>query len=240
MNLLREVLKGDIALTNLAIANAADHDGRYVNFGDARRVMFLIGLYSEDGILDAEEVTVTINEATDNAGSDAQALIEDVVVTGLVDSTVVVTDLTAGTGIEVGDTVTVNGVEFTNAAATDVDDLEFLDGDGLVLCVAEHCPGLVAVNAAGVVTISAEEIGGATVTLAEGEGGASGWTPVGVTTYAQALAEVYRPQMSAGFTHLSINVANGATNDVAAVAFVVRGDTYHAPVQQTVAALGEV
>jgi hypothetical protein len=237
VNLMSEVLKSDIALANLAIAGAADHTGRYVGFTGFRKIMMVIGLYSEDGIVDSEEVTMTLMEAKDNGGTDEQALIEDIVVTGLVDSTVAVTDLTAGTGIEVDtDTVTVNGVEFAFKAATDVDELEFADGDGLVLCIAAHCPGLVAVNAAEVVTISSGEVGDATVTLAESADVASGWVPAGYTTYATALVEISAEQLSEGFSHVAVLVENGAANDVAAVAFVVRGNPYHAPVKQALAA----
>lgn len=239
MNRLCEVLKTDFALV-ADIANAANATGRFVRIKDFKRALFAVGIKCDDGIVSGEEITITLMEAKDGTGTDDQALIEDVVVTGLVNSAVVQSDLTTGTGVEVGDAITVNGVTFECAAATDVGELEFQDGDGLVSCVAAHCPGLVAENDAGVVTISTAEVGGATVTMEEVKGGASGWIPGGITTHALAIVEVYGPQLSAGYSHIAINVANGAANDIITAAFVARGNPTHSPIYNAVAASGFV
>lgn len=239
MNLLKEIVKTDIALASVVIP-AANHTGRYVGFNGFRKMLFAVGVECEDGILDTEEVTITVREAKSNAGLDHQALIEDIIITGLIDATVVRTDLAATAPIENGDTVTINGVEFTKAAANDVEDGEFLNAAGLVLCIAEHLPELAAVAAANVVTVSNAEVGGGVVTLEENSALASAWVPDGGTTYAVAIAEISSEQLSTGFSHVAVNVLNEGINDITTAAFVVRSNPYHAPVYQAVAAEGEV
>ena len=234
---LLEQLKPDTALLGPTIANAANETGRYFKMNEYRKAMFHV-VVSSDEILDGEEVTVTINEAKTAAGGDAQALIEDVVITGLEDSLVVVTDTTAGTGIEVGDTITINGSVFTMAALEDLDALEFDDADSLLDCIAAADIGLTALNNAGVVTISATEAGSGTVTLVETAGGGSGWVPEGYTTVASAIVEVYAPSLSSGFQFIAVNVANGAVEDIVAKADIVRGLPIHSPVRQHVGAQG--
>ncbi len=239
MNLLKEIVKADIALA-AELVNAATHTGRYVGFNGFRKMLFAVGIQCEDGILDAEEVTITVREGKNNVGLDHQALIENIVVTGLVAGSVVVTDLAATAAIENGDTVTINGIEFTKAAANDLPNGEFLNAAGLVLCIAAHLPELTAVANVDVVTVSSAEVGAGVVTLAENADPASAWVPAGGTTYAVAIAEISSEQLSAGFSHVAVNVLNEATNDIQAVAFVVRSNPYHAPVYQAVAAEGEV
>jgi hypothetical protein len=55
-----------------------------------------------------------------------------------------------------------------------------------------------------------------------------------------AYVEVSASQITPGFSHIAVNVANGAVANIDAVAFVVRGDPYSAPVYQAVAAYGLV
>jgi hypothetical protein len=239
MNLLKEIVKADIAMVT-ELANAADHTGRYVGFGGFRKMLFVIGVQCDDGILDTETVTATIIEGKNNAGLDHQNLIEDVIITGLVDGSVVQTDLAATAPIENGDTVTINGVEFTKAAANDIPEGEFLNAAGLVLCIAAHLPELAAVANGNVVTISHAEVGAGLVTLVETAGLASAWVPAGGTTYALALAEVSSEQLSTGFSHIAVNVENGATGNIVSAAFVIRSNPYHAPVYHAVAAEGSV
>lgn len=240
MNLLSEVLKPDIALVSLALAGAGNSTSRYINLKEFRRALIVVGIHSAVGIKATEDVTIKCLEAKDGGGTDPQDLIKDMKVEGLVKSSIVVTDLTAGTGIDEGDTITINDVTFTCAATTEEDDLKFADGDGLVSCIEAHLPNLAASNSAGVVTISAAETGFATITLTETADGGSSWTPGGYTTHAMAYVEVSASQITPGFSHIAVNVANGAAADINAVAFVVRGDPYSAPVYQAVAAYGLV
>jgi len=240
MNLLSEVLKPDIALVSLALGSAANSTSRYINLKEFRRALIVIGIHSAVGIKATETVTIKCVEAKDGGGTDPQDLIKDVKVEGLVKSSIVVTDLTAGTGIDEGDTITINDVMFTCAAATEVKKLEFADGAGLVSCIEAHLPNLAASNSAEVVTISAAETGFATITLTETADGGSSWTPGGYTTHAMAYVEVFASQITPGFSHIAVNVTNGAAANIDAVAFVVRGDPYFSPVYQAVAACGLV
>ena len=237
-----EQLKPDTALLGPTIANAANETGRYFKMNEYRKAMFHV-VVSSDGILDGEEVTVTINEAKTAAGGDAQALIEDVVITGLEDSLVVATDLAAGAAIEVGDTITLStsdglSATFTRAAATDTDDGEFANAAGLVECINASGLGLTAIAAVNVVTISATEAGSKTITMIEDAAQASAWVPAGVTTVAGAIVEVYAPSMTADFRFVAVNVANGAAEDIVAKADIVRGLPVVSPVKQHVAAQG--
>ena len=217
-----EQLKPDTALLGPTIANAANETGRYYKLNEYRRATFHV-VVNSDGILAGEEVTVSVNEAKTAAGGDAQALIEDVVITGLEDSLVVVTDLAA---------------TFTRAAATDTAEGEFLNAAGLVECIEAAGLGLSAEANVNVVTISATEAGSKTITMVEEAGQGSAWVPAGITTVASAIAEVYAPSMTADFQFVAVNVANGAAQDIVAKADIVRGLPIHSPVKQHVGARG--
>lgn len=237
-----EQLKPDTALLGPTIANAANETGRYFKMNEYRKAMFHV-VVSSAGILDGEEVTVSVNEAKTAAGGDAQALIADVIITGLENSLVVATDLAAGAAIEVGDTIellTSDGLEatFTRAAATDTDENEFLNAAGLVQCIEASGLGLSAEANANVVTISATDAGSKTITMVETSAAASAWVPAGITTQAAAIAEVYAPGMSTGFMYAGVNVLNGAAANIIAKADIVRGLPIHSPVKQHVAAKG--
>ena len=238
-----EQIKPDTALLGPTIANAANETGRYYKLNEYRRAAFHVVVNSDDGILAGEEVTVSVNEAKTAAGGDAQALIEDVVITGLEDSLVVVTDLDATEDIEEGDTITLltsDGLAatFTRAAATDTAEGEFLNAAGLVECIEAAGLGLSAEANVNVVTISATEAGSKTITMVEEAGQGSAWVPAGITTVASAIVEVYAPSMTADFQFVAVNVANGAAQDIVAKADIVRGLPIHSPVKQHVGARG--
>ncbi len=238
MNLLSEVLKPDMVL-NGTIAGSANSTTKYIDFGDARRILFAINLLCATGIAKEEEITIGCYEAKDADGDETQKIIKDFKVIGLVDSNIVKTDLD---GIQATDTIEVSGVEFTRAAATKAADKEFADADGLIACIALHLPYLKATKSGTVVTIEPVKIGGPVVSLVETVVCQTGtaWVPAGVTTQAQALVEVYAPQLSPGFSHLSVKIANAATETITASVVAIRGNAIHAPVYQAVAGVGRV
>lgn len=238
MNLLLEALKPDLVL-NGTIAKDANSTSKYIDFGDARRILFVIGLLCSSGVKAEEEITVGCYEAKTAAGGEAQKIITDFKVTGLVDSNIVKTDLD---GIQATDTVEINGVEFACAATTKASSKEFADADGLIACIKLHLPYLTASKSGTVVTIEPVKIGGPVISLVETvvNQADTKWVPAGITTQAQALVEIYAPQLSPGYSYLGVKIANAATQTITASIVAIRGNAIHAPVYQAVAGVGRV
>lgn len=239
MNLLSEVLKPDLLL-NGTIAKDANSTSKYIDFGDARRILFVIGLLCSSGVKAEEEITVGCYEAKTAAGGEAQKIITDFKVTGLVDSNIVKTDLD---GIQATDTVEVNGVKFACvASAASAAAKTFTDADGLIACIKLHLPYLTASKSGTVVTIEPVKIGGPVISLVETvvNQADTKWVPAGITTQAQALVEIYAPQLSPGYSYLGVKIANAATQTITASIVAIRGNAIHAPVYQAVAGVGRV
>ncbi|MDD5502579.1 MAG: hypothetical protein PHH26_03845 [Candidatus Thermoplasmatota archaeon] len=235
MYMLYEEIKPDVLL-NASVSAGANATSKYVGLGDKRRILFAVDISGSTGLKKGEAVSISCLKAKDAAGTGATKITADVEVEGLIKGLVVATTVT---GCQDTDTVTVNGVVFTKKTATpSAKKGEFADGAGLAAAIELLLPKLKATNDANTVTISAAELGEATITIKETIVNSTGtpWVPAGVTKQALALLEVYAPQMGAGYTHLAIKVDNDAATAVTAQVVAIRGDALHGPVYQPIAA----
>lgn len=239
MNLLLEELKSNLLL-NATINTAANNTSGYVNFDNARRAMLAVDIACAAGMVKDKTVTVDLMEAKDAGGTGAQPMIAGgVVAKALIDSIEVTTSTD---GIQVGDTIEINGKVFTRKAADNAKKGEFKDDDGLVAAIEYHLPKLSAVKGTNAVTVTAAEAGGPTVSLVETIVTSTGtpWAPAGITTKLQMLLEVNSEQLSKGFTHVAAKVTSAAAQDIVATVTAIRGVPMHLPVYQPIAGKGVV
>ena len=199
-------------------------NGRGVLLEDARKVMFrcqIGNVASTDtdytlSVLEATDAAVTGARNIGNAAATPTVTLERVADGCIANANVV--QLTLVT-VDVGDVVTINGVEFTAAAATDLDANEFdqtgtdtEDAVELVACINNALPNLVATNAAGVVTIQSREPGKETITV-EGINDLTNIVPV--TVEVTGIIEVDASALSDGYTHVFPRAVTSATSAAA-------------------------
>lgn len=234
--LLSEILKVDVGLSPQEIAATDDTDSNYFSMQNYRQALFVVkGTFATtDGLLEGEEVELTVDEATDTAGTAAQHLIEDIIVEGAVNATVVEVNLTAVNAND--DEVTVNGVTFVRAAAgfdATLRPLNWENAADLVLAVNNHFDDIVASAAVNIVTFRAVNPGETVITVEEDINNAGSY--VGTLEFI-AYVNVDASELSAGFTSIAINVENGsAANDGDFDVTVIRGNGRYVP-EQAVAA----
>jgi hypothetical protein len=231
MRRLTELSKTTIGLVPQALNNS-NLTGRYHTTTEGRRLRaWLFG-----GAMAATKTTkLELLQATDSAGTGAKAVTDGngdpvaVTITANADVTVGTVDLTAVANTDV---VTVNGVDFTKAAATSVSLRTFADAAGLVTCINNSVYGVAGVLASAngaVVTIVAEPAGGEVVTLDKTE---NAGTIVLATSESQAFIDLELGMLDFdnGFRWVAGKVTTTA-NSVVAVLFD-HYDTRFTPAQQ--------
>lgn len=237
MNLLSENMKVDQGLIPMALNNT-NTTGRYFKMKGFPRALFILNIGAMAATKTAQ---LQIMEATDEAGTGGQAI------------AAAVATVTANTKVKKGTialasvlntqtvTITVDGESYTFTAHTDTTTAasrQFkIDGDdtadaaalaGLINDATYGVPGVTAAADTGTITLTVDEEGDATLTLA-----ASHSTFTLATVEALAYVEVENYTLSAGFTHLAAKVTTTA-NTVVSVALL--RDARELPVTQYVGA----
>ena len=208
MKRLAEFSRGHIGLVPQTITNT-NVTGPYYHAGLGRRVrLWLLG-----GAMAATKTTkVELLQASDAAGTGAKAITDaEATVTA---NTLVTVATVALAAVGLADTVTVNGVVFTQAAATDVTAREFLNAAGLVACVNDATYGVEGVfaSASGTdVTLIALPTGDAVLTVV---GADVGGTVVVATTQYQAYVDVDLALLDHAddFDYVAVKVTTTATS----------------------------
>ncbi len=221
-----EGLKADIGMVgkSLATTNAT---GRYY---DMRNYRTLLVVLIAGAIAITKTVKVELLQATDAIATGAKVITgANATITANTLVTVATVDLTAAANT---DTVTVNGVTFTMAAATDVTIREFANAAGLVLCVNSAlygAAGVLAAAAGAVVTLVATDPGEKVITLTRVD---VAGTVVVATTHAIAYVEIDVSQLDLAndFTHVAAKVTTTGTT-ICAVD-MLRGIPRTTPTQQ--------
>ena len=238
-NLLSERLKVDTQLVSQALNGASTPI--YYNMKKYRKALLVVEI---GAMAAAATCAMAAWEARDDAATGAQAL------------AAITATMTANTGVAeatltlvtvlVGDTVTVNGLVYTAAAAADLPNRVFdqsgadaADAASLVLAlnhVTAGVPGVLAVDAGGgVINLVATELGemnitatsvGGTITIATIR--AVGYLEVDHTMLTKATALV------AAYTHIGFVITNSAGMQTGAV--VLRGNNRYTPTQYVAAA----
>jgi len=241
---LSEKLKIDPAnlyLYQILATPAPGIRSRYYDMADYCKIAFVFVI---DTMAAAALVVASVIEATSNAGAGAAAIAgATCTITANTNANVVSAVLTT---VLVADTITINGVVFTAAAAPDFPNLVFdqsgadaADAASLAGCI-NGAAGQAALLAAGC-AVTAAVLAGSTVTLTVTEPGAGtltvtsvGGTMVIATVAAIGYIEVEDTALTAGFDHVALQLVGAATSHATIVA--IRGEPRYAAVVQAVAA----
>lgn len=223
---LIEGLKADVGLVGQSIATS-NVTGRYFDTRDYRCLLVVL---IAGAIAITKTVKVELLQASDAIATGTKVIASaNATITGNTLVTVATVDLTIAANT---DTVTVNGVTFTMAAATDVTVREFANAAGLVLCVNSAtygATGVLASAAGAVVTLVATDPGEKVITLTRVD---VAGTVVVATTEAIAYVELDVSQLDLAndFTHVAAKVTTTGTT-ICAVG-MIRGIPRTTPTQQ--------
>lgn len=214
---------------------------RYFDMSDYCKIAFL---FVVDTMAAAALVVATAIEATSNAGAGAAAIATATCTitanTNVQCATIVLTT------VLVADTITINGVLFTAAAAPvlanqifDQSGADAADAASLAAAINHAAAQALFVAAGGAVT--AAVLAGSTITLTMTEPGLGSLTVVSgagtmvvATVNAIGYIEVEDTALAAGFDHIALQLVGAATSHAAIIA--VRGEPRYAAVTQAVAA----
>ncbi len=217
---LTEGYRIDAALVPQTLNNG-NATGHYYSLKGVRRLL-LIGLGGAAAA--TKTFKVELLEAEDASGTNAQS-----VDSAIGTANTKVKELTIATGSAANtDVITVNGVDFTKAAAEDTDANEWDDADSLASQINSDVPGVTASNSTGTITITADE--GYTVTASKTEN--AGTFTIATTEWAVIL--------ELGEEDLDVDYPFGAPkitatgNGIYGCALVVEKDLV--PISQAVAA----
>jgi len=241
---LSEVVKVDPANTYMYQILATPAPGirsRYYSLREYCKIAFVFVI---DTMAAAAQVVATAIEATSNAGAGAAA-VATATCTITANTLVQVASIVLTT-VLVGETVVINGVTFTAAAAPDLPNHVFdqsgadaADAASLAAAINHAAAQAHFVAAGGAIT--AAVLAGQTVTLWLTEPGVGSITVaspdatmVCATIEAIGYIEVEDTALSDGFDHVALQLVGAATSHAAIVA--VRGEPRYAPVLQAVAA----
>lgn len=203
---ISELEKIDSALKPQALNNS-NVTSRYfqmTGFGKVLAFLFVAAMAATTTAI------LEILQAKDASGTDAKSL-KTVTLTA---NTKVIAATIALASVANTDVVTVNGVSFTKAAATDTATKAFADAAGLVLCINAWCQGVIASASSTTVTVQSVN-GEADVTVAKTE---VAGTITLATTEGQAVleAQVQDFDLDDGFTYFAIKITTTANSVVQA------------------------
>lgn len=211
-------IKMDVALTPQTISNT-NVTGRYYRLGDTggRRVAFLL---SGGALVATKTCKLEVLQATDESGTSSKVISATDNAEKTLTANTKVVEATAAIGsIENTDVVTVNGVDFTKAAAEDTDANDFDDGDSLASQINSDVPNVVASFDTNTLTVRSKN-GVADVTLEKTEN--SGTITLATTAY-QIYVEISEEDLDLenSFYYVAPKVTNddgsGSITSVAAL-----------------------
>ena len=241
---LSEKLKIDPANTYMYQILATPAPGIRTRYFSMREYCKLAFVFVVDTIAAAATVVASVIEATSNAGAGAAAIAAATCTitanTNVQCATIVLTT------VLVADTVTINGVVFTAAAAPDLPNHVFdqsgadaADAASLAAAINHAAAQAHFVAAGGAIT--AAVLAGSTVTLTMTEPGQGSLTVVSgagtmvvATVNAIGYIEIEDTALTNGFDHVALQLVGAATSHAAIVA--VRGEPRYGAVVQAVAA----
>ena len=225
MKRLSEDVKIDVGLEAQSLNGTAT--GEYFNMGNYRRGLFV--LQGAD-LGEGETVKIEVLQATDADGSDSKALKDindnavEATITAQTDVTEVQIDLSSSANT---DTVTVNGVTYTQAASTSIADKEFTNDDGLAQCINDESVGVEGIEASAssdVVTVKAEDPGDKLLTVSATENsGTVGLSTVSAIAYVDIQTSLIDNENN--FSHLAAKITTGAAQNVS-VDYIRYGSRY--------------
>lgn len=228
MKRLSDSLKIDIGLASQALNNG-NATGSYFDMSMWRQALAVL---SVGAMAATKTAKLEFLQALDATGTGAKGIPSDVgqlataTITANTDVSELTIDTTAGAN---GNTVTINGVLFTQAAATDAAQRQFANAAGLVTCINDATYGVPGVTASA---------NGAVVTCNGGEPGEVLVTATGhanfiiATTKALAFIELNVSQLDIanGYGYIGTKVITSA--DTAVCVSLLRGLGRFSPIQK--------
>ncbi len=239
--LVSEAAKLDIALTPQSLNGAGT--GEYFLMDKYRKALFVV----EVGTMAAGVTSaLQVMQAQDAAGTGAKVVTNNAA-TITANTNVAAALLTSALVHVAGDVYTVNGLDFTAAAADGgATSRTYAVGANATASTAALAakindpvigvPGVLASANAGVLTLTADEPGEIAITIAASAGA------VGVPSTARAIGYVECNasflDLANGFTHVALRVTNSAATQTGAI--LIRGDGRYSPEQYVAAAKTDV
>jgi hypothetical protein len=222
--------KFDIGIVSQALSDT-NTTGIYHNMAGVEKLLAVLvgGAMAEDKATELELLQATDVDATGAKGIPTTAAQE---ATAEITANADVAKATIALGSAVAtDVVEINGIEFTMAASTSVEDREFADDDGLAECVNDATYGVEGVYATAsgdTVTLITRPAGGVTISLDKTENS-------GIVTLAtvEALAyvelDISAMDLDDGFQFIASKVTTTANTVVSVLFFKKEG---YSPDQQ--------
>ena len=236
MKLVAEKVKIANAMVPVSV-NGASTTHKFFSMAGFYRVAFhVIGVAAS--IADAVTMTLQTMQATDSAGNGAK-----VITNNAATATVPVKVIAANVALAnaaAGSVITINGLTFTGAAATDATKREFIasgndaaDFTALVACINDATygvPGVTAADGAGnSIDLTVDEPGETTITISDES---AVFTPIATALEAIVEVDASNLDIAGGFDHIGCLVTTSAAITCSTTAIF---DPRYSPGQQVAA-----
>jgi hypothetical protein len=223
---IKEIVKEDIGLIPQSLASTSG-SGEWFPMANYRKVLahLMCGAIAASGT-----VTVALNQAKDKLGTGSKAITNATATITALSYINKATIALAATGA--GDTVTINGVTFTQGS-TVVASRTFANAAGLVSCINSNTYGVANVYASAngtTVTVVASDTGENTITISETNVGGT-ITIAGVEAEAYVEVESSQLDLANSFCYVGVTVTTANATVLCAVS-LQRADARVLPAQQ--------
>ena len=236
MKLVAEKVKIANAMLPVSV-NGASTTHKFFPMAGSHRVAFhVVGVAAS--IADAVTMRLQTMQATDSAGAGAKAITNNAA-TATVPVKVIAANVTLLNAV-VGSVITINGLTFTGAAATDATKREFnasgndaADCTALISCINHAVYGVPGVTAAGGVgnsiDLTVSEPGETTITISDES---AVFTPIATALEAIVEVDASNLDIAGGFDHVACRVTTSAAITCSTTAIF---DPRYSPGQQVAA-----
>ena len=236
MKLVAEKVKIANAMVPVSVSGASTTHKFFSMAGFYRVAFHVIGVAAS--IADAVTMTLQTMQATDSAGNGAK-----VITNNAATATVPVKVIAANVALAnaaAGSVITINGLTFTGAAATDATKREFIasgndaaDCTALISCINDATygvPGVTAADGAGnSIDLTVDEPGETTITISDES---AVFTPIATALEAIVEVDASNLDIAGGFDHIGCLVTTSAAITCSTTAIF---DPRYSPGQQVAA-----
>jgi len=236
MKLVAEKVKIANAMVPVSVSGASTTHKFFSMAGFYRVAFHVIGVAAS--IADAVTMTLQTMQATDSAGNGAKVITNNAA-TATVPVKVIAANVTLADAAA-GSVITINGLTFTGAAATDATKREFIasgndaaDCTALISCINDATygvPGVTAADGAGnSIDLTVDEPGETTITISDES---AVFTPIATALEAIVEVDASNLDIAGGFDHIGCLVTTSAAITCSTTAIF---DPRYSPGQQVAA-----
>ncbi len=237
MKLVTEKVKIANAMLPVSVDGASTTHKFFPMAGSHRVAFHVVGVAAS--IADAVTMILQTMQATDAAGTGAKVITNNAA-TATVPVKVIAANVTLANAV-VGSVITINGLTFTGAAATDATKREFIasgndaaDVTALVACINDATYGVPGVTAAegdgDSIDLTVSEPGETTITITDAT--AAVFTPIATALEAIVEVDASNLDIAGGFDHIGCLVTTSAEITCSTTAIF---DPRYSPGQQVAA-----